>query len=167
MRTMQRARSYVPALALVALAGPAWAQVESIFQPIGMDTARSFSHLSLPGATGIDFSFSGAFAPMYAPEESHSVVMVFEWGPSVAGPWSISPDMVKTVPGGTTAFFDSGVFHGPIDAPFVRLHFYAGGLMTAAGSFSHISVVPEPVGAALLAAGLALLLGWRRAHKSQ
>lgn len=137
MSTTLRARSYLPALALAALAGSAWPQVEPIFQRIGMDTALSFSHLSLPGATGTDFSFSGGFAPKCATEESHTVVMVFEWGPSDADPWSISPDMVKTGPGG---------------------------LMTAADSFSHVSMVPKPTAQVLLTAGLALQLGLRRAH---
>lgn len=152
-----------PVVACVALCVPvlAAAQSETIFTGIGMDTPLTFAHLSLPGATGIDFRFTGAFAPIYADTESHVVVITFEWGPTALGPWAFSPDNVKTVPGGVTAFFDTGVYSGPADAPFVRIHFYAGGLMTASGTFSHVSSVPEPAPVSLFVVGLAAI-AWRR-----
>ena len=138
------------------------AQTETIFHSIGMDNQLVFPHTSFPGASGIDFSFTGAFSPTYPAEDSHTVVIDFEWGPSATGPWAVSPDNVKTVPGGKTAFFATGVYHGPADAPFVAIHFYAGGLMTASGDFTHVSVVPEPKPVMLLLPGLAVLIGWRR-----
>jgi hypothetical protein len=50
-----------------------------------------------------------------------------------------------------TDVFATGVYNGPDDAPFVAIHFYAGGFMTMGGEFTHLStVVPEP-GAMLLA----------------
>ena len=137
------------------------AQTETLFQTVGMDTARSFAHTSLPGATGIDFSFSFAIAAAYPPEESHTLVVVFEWGPTSGGPWTASPDNVRSVPGAVTTFFDSGVFRGPEDAAWVQIHFYAGGIMTVSGPFNHVSVVPEPATAALWALGLGAL-AWRR-----
>lgn len=39
------------------------------------------------------------------------------------GPWTASPDHVKSVVGGETRFFDTGVVHGPSDAPWVQVHF--------------------------------------------
>ena len=150
-------RAAILAVALVPTA--LLAQTETLFQTVGSDTVRSFAHTSLPGATGIDFSFSFAIAPAYPPEETNILVVVFEWGPSVSGPWTTSPDNVKSVPGAMTAFFSSGVFHGPTDAPFVRIHFYAGGIMTVSGPFNHISVVPEPDQAVLLALGLMAMAG--------
>lgn len=74
----------------------------------------------------------------------------------------MSPDHLKTVPGGITTFCTTGTFHGPNDAAFVRLHFYAGGLMITSGEFVHASVVLEPASALLLAMGLGVLGGWRR-----
>lgn len=142
---------------LLLVPGMARAQTETLFQPVGADTVRTFEHDSLPGAIGIDFSFSFAIAAAYPPEESHILVVVFEWGPSATGPWTTSPDNVKSVPGAVTSFFSSGVFHGPDDADWVRIHFYAGGLMTVSGTFTHASVVPEPASAALLLLGLPLL----------
>jgi hypothetical protein len=131
---------------------------------IGMDNQFVYPHTSLPGATGIDFSFIGAFAPMYPPEESHTVVIVFEWGPTASGPWSTSPDNVNTVPGGMTDVFATGVYHGPEDAPFVAIHFYAGDFMTVSGEFTHLSVIPEPGSFALAGVGLIALIsiGFRR-----
>jgi hypothetical protein len=153
------------ALIATVLTGSAHAQTEFISgQPIGMDTQLVYPHTSLPGATGIDFSFTGAFAPMYPEMESHTVVITFEWGPSAIGPWTASPDYVNTVPGGMTDFFATGVFPGPEDAPFVAIHFYAGGLMITSGEFTHASIVPEPSAALLFALG-AVPLGiwkWRR-----
>lgn len=145
---------------LVLLGGQpnAEAQTETLFTGIGMDTQLVYPHTSLPGATGIDFSFTGAFSPTYPADVSHVVVIDFEWGPSPIGPWTISPDNVNTVPGGITDFFATGVFHGLADAPFVAIHFYAGGLMTASGTFTHTSVVPEPTTAAMLGGGLVFML---------
>lgn len=140
----------------------AQAQVEPILTGVGADTVLTFAHASVPGATGIDFRFTGAFSPMYPATESHLVVIDFEWGGSVTGPWTVSPDHLKTVPGGITAFYTTGTFHGPDDAAFVRLHFYAGGLMIASGEFAHTAVVPESASALLLAVGLGALSGWRR-----
>ena len=137
----------------------AQAQVETLFQTVGMDTQRVFAHTSLPGATGIDFSFSAAVAPAYPPEESNTLVTVFEWGPTAIGPWTTSPDNVNSFHGGATRFMSTGVFHGPEDAPFVAIHFYAGAIMTLSGPFTHASVVPEPAAAAMLTAGSALV-GW-------
>lgn len=147
--------------AMLALPSLASAQSETLFQPIGADTALSFENLSLPGATGIDFRFVGGFAPSYPEGVSHLVAVVFEWGASAAGPWAASPDHVKTVPGGTTTVFDTGLYRAPADAAWVQIHFYAGDLMTVSGTFSHISVVPEPLTTSLWAAGLAVL-AWRR-----
>jgi hypothetical protein len=138
------------------------AQTEPIrSQPIGMDTRLVFPHVSVPGAGVIDFSFGAGFSPLYAPEESHTVVMVFEWGPTAAGPWSTSPDFVNTVPGGMTDLYSTGVHRAAADAPFVALHFYAGGLMIVSGDFAHISAVPEPRAALLFAAGLIAVLAFR------
>ncbi|MBX3599939.1 MAG: PEP-CTERM sorting domain-containing protein [Rubrivivax sp.] len=144
---------------LLALAAPVGAETESITGPIGSDTAHTFAHAAVPGAVAMSFHFAGGFAPMYPDTETHTVVVVFEWGPTPAGPWTASPDHVKSVPGGTTAFFDTGVFSTPGEAPFVQLHFYAGGLMFVSGAFDHVSVVPEPATAALWLAGLAGLAG--------
>ena len=135
------------------------AQTEVLFNPIGMDNQFVYPHTSLPGATGIDFSFAGGFAPIYPPEESHTVVIVFEWGPTATGPWTPSPDNVNTVPGGMTDFFATGVFHGTEDSPFVAIHFYAGGLMTVSGEFTHTSIaVPEPHSVALVMGVLATMI---------
>ncbi len=136
------------------------AQTEVLpFPTIGMDSRFDFVHTGLPGALGIDFRFAGAFAPHYPAEESHTVVVTFEWRNSVADPWSSSPDHVKTVPGAMTAFFDTGVFRAPVDASLVAIHFFAGDFMTVSGDFSHISVVPEPSRAWLFACGLGVI-GW-------
>jgi hypothetical protein len=132
-----------------------------------MDNQFVYPHTSLPGSTGIDFSFTGGFAPFYPPEESHTVVIDFEWGPTPSGPWSVSPDNVNTVPGGITDFFATGVYHGPADAPFVAIHFYAGGLMTASGTFTHTSVVPEPSAIVLAGVGLSWLLIARRRNRAK
>jgi len=140
------------------------AQTEPISsQPIGMDTpVGPFAHDSLPGATGIDFSAFFAISPVYGPEESHTMVVTFEWGPTAAGPWTASPDHVNTVPGGMTDLFGTGVYHGPEDAAFVRLHFYAGALMIVTGEFTHTSVIPEPGSLVLATASLTGLLAVRR-----
>jgi hypothetical protein len=148
-------------LLILTLVGTVRAQSETIFTGIGADTQLVFSHTSIPGATGIDFSFAGAFAPMYPPEESHLVVIVFEWGPTATGPWTESPDHLNTVPGGMTDLYATGTYNGPEDAPFVAIHFYAGGLMTVSGTFDHISV-PEPGGLFILL-GSAALVRRRRA----
>lgn len=137
----------------------AHAQTETIFQPVGMDTQRVFVHTALPGATGIDFSFMAGVAPTYPEEESHILVTVFEWGPTAIGPWSASPDNVNSILGGATRFVSTGVFHAPADAAFVALHFYAGAIMTVSGSFTHTSVVPEPLAAGMWLTGVGLI-GW-------
>lgn len=143
---------------------PVLAQTEVIFQPIGMDNQLVFPHTSLPGATGIDFSFFGGFAPAYPMDESHTVVINFEWGPTATGPWTVSPDYVNSVPGAMSDFFSTGVFPGPDDAPFVAIHFYAGGIMTVSGVFSHISV-PEPQSLSLLLCAVASLSAVRRKRR--
>jgi hypothetical protein len=131
-----------------------------------MDNQFVFPHTSLPGATGIDFSFFGAFAPHYPMPESHTVVITFEWGPTATGPWTTSPDNVNTVPGGMTDLFATGVFHGPEDAPFVAIHFYAGAFMTMTGEFSHIStVIPEPSAMLLAVLGMVSMLGTFRRRR--
>ena len=150
--------SFVAAL-LWCFSVPAQAQVETLFQTVGMDTPRVFAHTSLPGATGIDFSFSAAVAPAYPPDETNTLVTVFEWGPTATGPWTSSPDNVNSFPGAMTGFMSTGVFHGPEDAPFVRIHFYAGAIMTVSGPFTHASVVPEPSAAAMLTLGSGII-GW-------
>jgi hypothetical protein len=131
-----------------------------------MDTPLVYDHTSLPGATGIDFSFAGGFAPTYPMGVSHTVVITFEWGPTATGPWSTSPDNVNTVPGGTTDFFATGVYNGPDDAPWVRIHFYAGAIMFVSGEFTHTStIIPEP-GAMLPAMlGIGSLLGTLRRRR--
>lgn len=145
----------VAVLALIG-AAPASAQTEVLFNPIGMDNQFVFPHTIEPGDFATDFSFTGAFAPMYPPEESHTVVITFEWGPTAIGPWSTSPDNVNTVPGGMTDFFATGVYHGPDADPFVAIHFYAGGLMTVSGEFVHTSV-PEPT-SCVVVGGLGLVM---------
>ena len=161
MSAATRLTSIAGLIAGAGLGSGALAQTETFFQTVGFDTPRTFAHLSEPGATGIDFSLSVAIAPTYPVTESHILVVVFEWGPSVSGPWTTSPDNVKSVVGGETRFFDTGIYHGPEDAAWVRVHFYAGAIMTVSGTFNHISVVPEPPPALLLGAGLAAL-AWRR-----
>lgn len=163
MSAATRLTSIAGLIAAAGLGPAALAQSETLFQTVGADTPRTFVHLSAPGATGIDFSLSVAIAPTYPATESHMLVVVFEWGPSDSGPWSTSPDNVKSVVGGETRFFDTGIYHGPDDAAWVRVHFYAGAIMTVSGTFTHTSVVPEPPPALLLAAGLAVL-AWRRRH---
>ena len=61
---------------LSRLPGALWAQTETFVQTVGADTPRTFAHLSLPGATGIDFSLSIAIAPTYPETESHILVPV-------------------------------------------------------------------------------------------
>ena len=147
--------------AALALPIAAQAQSEPLFMGIGALTSTpAFAHTSLPGATGIDFNLVGAFAAAYPPEDTHVVVIWFEWAPSATGPWTSSPDNVKSVPGAITTLFDTHVFHGPEDAPFVRVSFAAGERMTVSGTFTHTSVVPEPAPGALLAFGLAALAGF-------
>ena len=86
---------------LLVLAAPVGAETESITGPIGSDTAHTFAHAAVPGAVAMNFHFAGGFAPMFPDTETHTVVVVFEWGPTPAGPWTASPDHVKSVPGGT------------------------------------------------------------------
>jgi hypothetical protein len=161
------------AAALVASAMAARAETEHFFQPVGMDTQLVFPHALVPGATGIDFSFSGAIDggprkvtdPPFPTPVSHILVIDFEWGPTATGPWSVSPDNVKSIPVEETSFFSTGVFHAPADAPFTAIHFYAGNLMTVStmglGFFTHDSVVvPEPSTLALLGIGAIGLVGW-------
>lgn len=147
------------ALALLTLAPAARAQSEAITQPVGMDTQLVFAHTSIPGATGIDFSLTCGISPLYPEAESHTIIIVFEWGPTATGPWTSSPDHVNTVPGGITDFFSTGVYHAPEDAPFVALHMYAGGLMIVSGTFTHTSV---PAPGAITVAGVAALGASRR-----
>jgi hypothetical protein len=149
-------------LFLVAAACPGLgrAQSETLFAGIGADTRIAFSHFGLPGATGIDFRFAGAFAGAFPPEESHIVVITFEWRSSGTDPWSSSPDNAKSIPGAVTTPFDTGVYRAPVDATEVAIHFFGGGLMTVSGTFSHVSVVPEPRTAVLLVLGLAALAAW-------
>jgi hypothetical protein len=154
----------VLALGLVVAPLPAQSQVETLSGVVvGMDTPLAFAHVGLPGASGIDFRLRTAISPTYPIGETHTLGATFEWGASAAGPWAISPDNVKSVPGGMTALFDTGVFHAPADAAFVRLHLYAGGFMVLSGTFEHVSVVPEPATPALWLGGLIGLLGavWR------
>ena len=70
-------------------------------------------------------------------------------GATATGPWSLRPDYVNTVPGGMTDFFMTGVFTSPEEAPFVAIHFHAGGLMITRGEFEHVSV-PLPASGAML-----------------
>jgi hypothetical protein len=154
-------------VALWSCSSLVWAQTEIIFTMVGADTRLVFPHASVPGATGIDFSlFGGVDGGPYPPEETHILVTDFEWGPTAGGPWSVSPDNVNSIPGGMTTPISTGIYHGPSEAPFVAIHFYAGGLMGVAGSFTHESVVPEPSTLALLGAGglglLAYAWGRRR-----
>ena len=144
-----------------AIGAAAVAETETIFQTVGMDTPLTFTHAFVPGTTGIDFSFSCAIAPTYPDTESNILVITFEWGPSDTGPWSLSPDNVKSVRGGETRFFSTGVYHGPSDAPWVRLHMYAGAIMTVSGPFIHTSV-PTPGASVLLGAGALMAVRRRR-----
>lgn len=182
MRTLNRRfRQFGLAVACVALwscTSRVWAQTESIFSVVGGDPGVRlvFPHTSLPGATGIDFSFFGAVAggphviepPLPPGVETHILVTVFEWGPTLTGPWAVSPDNAKSIPVEMTTPISTGVYHGPADAPFVAIHFYAGNLMTVSGSFTHASVVPEPSTLALLSVGgLAVLAyAWGRLRRA-
>jgi hypothetical protein len=147
-----RAHRFVLLAAIWLLPVAATAQTEVLFGTLGADTQFVFPHTSLPGATGINFSFFGAFAGAYPPDEFHTVVIDFEWGLTATGPWTVSPDFINTVPGAMTDLYGTGVFPGPEDAPFVAIHFYAGALITVSGEFTHTSVVPEPQSIALMAA---------------
>ena len=162
---------YACAALLISLAlssVPVLAQTEVLFGTLGADTQFVFPHASLPGATGIDFSFFGAFAGAYPPEELHTVVIDFEWGPTATGPWTVSPDFINTVPGAVTDFYGTGVFPGPEDAPFVAIHFYAGALITVSGEFTHTSVVvPEPQSMCLLLCAVASLSAVRRKRRKR
>ncbi len=150
-------------IGLALLSNQANAQIEIFSTPVGMDNQLVFPHTSLPGATGIDFSLFTAISPVYPIPESHTIVFVFEWGPTATGPWTTGPDYVNSVPAAMTDLFFTGVFHGPEDAPFVALHMYAGGLMIVSGEFSHISVaVPEPTSAGLILCGVATWFALRR-----
>ncbi len=153
---------------LVLLAPPALrAETEIVSTVIGMDTVLTFTHASVPGAEGMNFSFIGALSPMYPDTESHLLVVDFEWGAAAAGPWSVGPDIMTTVPGGMTTVMDTGVFHGPAETPFVRIRFHAGGPMVASGEFTHVSLVPEPASAGLLMSGLVALAAGRRRRLAQ
>ena len=160
------ARHSLIATLLACAAVGAAAETETISgQPIGMDTRLVFPHALVPGAGGMDFDYFAGFAPLYPEDESHTVVIDFEWGPSAVGPWTVSRDFVNTVPGGKTDLFDTGLFHGDDQTPFVALHFFAGGLMVTSGSFSHVStVVPVPASAVLMTGSLLLLA--RRLRRS-
>lgn len=133
---------------------------------VGADTVFAFPHALVAGTTDLSFRFGGGFAPTYAPEVTHLVVVNFEWGPTPAGPWSSSPDQLKSIPGGATTFFDTGVFTTalamPMDAAFVQLHLHAGGLMFVDGLFEHVSIVPEPASALLMLIGTGALAARRR-----
>jgi len=50
----------VVALALLFAPCAAIAQTEPVLTGIGADTVLTFAHASVPGATGIDFRFTGA-----------------------------------------------------------------------------------------------------------
>ena len=163
-RPLLQARWFL--LALVCCVSTAVrAQTETLFQSVGVDTQRVFAHTSLGGATGIDFSFMAGVAPSYPESESHTLVTVFEWGPTATGPWTSSPDNVNSIVGGETRLVSTGVFHGPDDAPFVAIHFYAGDFMTVSGSFTHASVVPEPDPVAMLLAGAGLVAAVARRRR--
>ncbi len=153
---------YMFAIGAAALiSAGARAQTDAFVQTVGMDTVRTFTHTSVPGATGIDFSLTCAISPTYPEPESHTIVFVFEWGPSLTGPWLTSPDYVNSVPAARTDFFATGVFHATGDAAFVRLHMYAGGIMVVSGEFTHTSV-PTPAGAGVLLGAGAIMCVRRR-----
>jgi hypothetical protein len=162
LKLIVRAPRLVLVVAILLLPITAFAQTEVLFGTLGADTQFVFPHTSLPGATGINFSFFGAFAGAYPPDEFHTVVIDFEWGPTSTGPWTVSPDFINTVPGAMTDFYGTGVFPGPDDASFVAIHFYAGALITVSGEFTHTSVVPEPASAGLILCGMVSLIGLRR-----
>ena len=82
-------------------------------------------------------------------------------GATATGPWSLRPDYVNTVPGGITDFFMTGVFTSPEEAPFVAIHFHAGGLMITRSEFEHVSM-PLPASGALLGSTLVLATLRRR-----
>jgi hypothetical protein len=158
-------RACLAFLILLALSSAsARAQTEIIFGPISADPQFVFAHTSLPGATGINFSFFGAFAGAYPPEDLHTAVITFEWGPTATGPWSTSPDFINTVPGAMTDFYMTGVYPGPEDAPFVAIHFFADALITVSGEFTHTSTVaiPEPASIGIALCALASVFALRR-----
>jgi hypothetical protein len=84
------------------------AQTETIFTGVGADPGVRlvFPNTSISGATGIDFSFTGAIdggphqidPPLPPGVETHILVTDFEWGPSPVGPWTVSPDNLNSPP---------------------------------------------------------------------
>ena len=97
------------ALGLWLGASAGWGQTETIFSAVGADPGVRlvFTNTLLPGATGLDFSFFGAvdggphvIEPALPPGfETHILVTDFEWGPTVTGPWTVSPDNANSMPG--------------------------------------------------------------------
>lgn len=138
--------------ATAACAGSALGQVdtfEGFPVPAGtMGSRIEFDHVPDPGAIGTDHNLLLAIAPTYAPEESHILVVTFEWQNVLGGDWFSSPDNAVSVHGGATRFFDTGHYiHSDVPAR-VALHFWGGGPnpvnFFVTGTYSHTSVVPAP-----------------------
>jgi hypothetical protein len=117
-----------------------------------------------PGPFGTDYSLLLAIAPTYAPEESHILVVTFEWQNSIGGEWFSSPDNAVSVYGGATRLFETGHYIHPDVPARVALHFWGGGPnpinFIVAGTYSHLPVVPTP--GALGLAGIGLMVALRR-----
>ena len=82
--------------ALVALAcgfsvPSAHAEVDAVTGAVGADTVFAFPHALVAGTTDLSFRFGGGFAPTYAPEVTHLVVVNFEWGRRRRGPGPRAP----------------------------------------------------------------------------
>ncbi len=166
MISSRRSCAAMFALACGFSALPVQAEIDAVTGAVGADTVFVFPHALVAGTTDLSFHFGGGFAPTYPPDVTHLVVVTFEWGPTPTGPWSLSPDHLKSIPGGVTTFFDTGVFTVPLampmDAAFVQLHLHAGGLMFVDGLFEHVSIVPEPASALLMLIGTGALAARRR-----
>lgn len=148
----------------VMMTAAASAQVDvfgGFFVPPGPDGSRlEFAHTPEPGAVGTDYWLSSAIAPV--DDETHILVVTFEWQNTPGGPWFTSPDNAVSVPPGMTRFFDTGVFSST-DVPWrTALHFWAGGPMVVTGEFGHTSVLPSPGSLAMLATGGAVMARRRR-----
>lgn len=157
-------RSTVLAMAVTTLTAAASAQVDvfgGFFVPPGtMGSRLEFDHIPDAGAVGTDYWLSCAIAPI--DDETHILVVTFEWQNTPGGEWLSSPDNAVSVRPFETRWFDTGVFSST-DVPWrTALHFWAGGPMVVTGTFGHTSVLPTPGSLAMAAAGGGLMIRRRR-----
>ncbi|CAG1001299.1 hypothetical protein PHYC_02905 [Phycisphaerales bacterium] len=131
------------------------------FVPPGPAGSRlEFDHVPAPGAVGTDYWLSCAIAPM--DDETHILVVTFEWQNTPGGEWFSSPDNAVSVRPFETRWFDTGVFSST-DVPWrTALHFWVGGPMVVSGEFGHTSVLPAPASVGLLVSGGGAVLVRRR-----